>query len=344
MSQGLDTAHPFRTRMYRIVFLLAGFYNLAFGLWAGLRPQAFFNLIQIDSPRYPSIWACVGMVVGLYGLLYFYAAAKLDRALPIIAIGLLGKVLGPLGGCVAVAQAELPLRMLSLLVLNDLIWWLPFGLFLLEGTRTAERIRRWTPSICAALHLVAVVVLLIGLRGGTEVEPSPRARAEFIVRNIGMWRFGWAIWMAAAVSLVSLYAWWASRVRSRHWAILGVMAAAAGLVCDLSGEALLIAWLPARASEMLAGGGDDFAIIQQRATALTAGWANGLYTLGGIILTLVSTRLRGWFLGMTWCIWLAGIGMSLSTAAGSVSGIMVSTAVLFPLFIVWSFMLGRELR
>ena len=47
---------------------------------------------------------------------------------------------------------------------------------------------------------------------------------------------------------------------------------------------------------------------------------------------------------MTWCIWIAGIGMSVSAAAGSLAGIMVSTAVLFPLFIVWSFMLGRVLR
>lgn len=335
--------------MYRIVFLLAGIYNLVFGLWAGLCPQAFFSLIQIDSPRYPVIWACLGMVVGLYGLLYLHAAARLDRAFPIIAVGLLGKVLGPLGGCVAVSQAELPLRMLSLLVLNDLIWWLPFGLFLLEGTRVLVWIRRWPPSICAVLHLLAVALLLVGLRGGTEVEPSPHVRAEFIIRNIGIWRLGWAVWMAAAVSLIGLYAWWAARVRARRWAILGVLAAAAGLVCDLSGESLLIAWLPERAAQMLAAGGNDpaqsdFASMQQRATALTAGWANGLYTLGGIVLTLASTRLRGWFLGMTWCIWIAGIGMSVSAAAGALTGIMVSTAVLFPLFIVWSFMLGRVLR
>lgn len=210
-------------------------------------------------------------------------------------------------------------------------------------------IRDWAPNICAALHLLAVALLLLGLRGGTEVEPSLRARAEFIVGNIGIWRLGWAVWMAAAVSLLGLYAWWAARVRPRHWAILGVLAAAAGLACDLSGEALLIAWLPERAAQMLAAGGNDlaqsqFASMQQRATTLTAGLANGLYTLGGIVLTLASTRLRGWFLGMTWCIWIAGIGMSVSAAAGFLSGIMVSTAVLFPLFIVWSFMLGRKLR
>ncbi len=92
------------------MFLLAGLYNLAFGLWAGLRPHAFFKLIEIEPPRYPALWACLGMVVGVYGFLYLHAAWRLERARPIIAIGLLGKILGPIGAAVTVATGELCAR------------------------------------------------------------------------------------------------------------------------------------------------------------------------------------------------------------------------------------------
>lgn len=124
-----------RATFYRVVFWLAAAYNVAFGLWAGCWPRAFFDLFALEAPRYPSLWACLGMVVGVYGLGYAYAARRLDAARPFIAIGLLGKVLGPVGWVATVARGELPIRTFPLVLLNDLIWWVPFALFLLEGTR-----------------------------------------------------------------------------------------------------------------------------------------------------------------------------------------------------------------
>lgn len=343
-----ETADGFRARLYRIVFLLAGFYNLAFGLWAGLRPHAFFKLIEIEPPRYPGIWSCLGMVVGVYGLLYLHAAWRLERARPIIAIGLLGKILGPIGAVVTIGSGELPARMLSLLVLNDVIWWLPFGMFLLERTRIGERIRASAPLICAAIHALSAGVLLFALRPGTQVEPDPMLRAGFIVRNLALWRLGWAVWMAAALSTLGLYAWWAGRIRAGRWAIVGVLTGAAGIVCDLSGEALLAAWLPDRAAAMLNSPNGDttraFLHIERSATSATAIWANGLYVLGGVILTLATKSLRGWLLGMTWCIWIAGLGMSVSAAIDFAAGIVITSGVLFPLFIIWCVMLARRLR
>ena len=57
----------YRTRLYRLVFAAAATYNVAFGLWAAVWPLSFFAVFDLDPPRYPSIWACLGMVVGLYG-------------------------------------------------------------------------------------------------------------------------------------------------------------------------------------------------------------------------------------------------------------------------------------
>ena len=99
-ADGMD---PFRARMYRLIFALAAAYNMAFGLWAALSPYSFFHLFDLEAPRYPSIWSCLGMVVGLYVATYAYAAMRLERAKPLIAIGLVSKLLGPAGWVVAVA-------------------------------------------------------------------------------------------------------------------------------------------------------------------------------------------------------------------------------------------------
>src|SRR6266446_9204789 len=84
-------ASAYRAKLYRLIFALAAFYNIAFGLWAGLWPRAFFTSLEMAPPNYPGLWQCLGMVVGLYGVLYASAARCLDRAKLIIAVGLAGK-------------------------------------------------------------------------------------------------------------------------------------------------------------------------------------------------------------------------------------------------------------
>ena len=47
--------------------------------------------------NHPAVFACLGMVVGLYGILYFEVARAPERGWLIAAVGLTGKVLGPIG-------------------------------------------------------------------------------------------------------------------------------------------------------------------------------------------------------------------------------------------------------
>jgi len=192
---------PYRARLYRVILGLAAVYNLGFGLWAAAWPFAFFDIFVMESPRYPSIWRCLGMVVGLYGLAYGYSALHLDRARPFVVLGLLGKVLGPVGWCLAVRGEEFPLRTFTLILFNDLVWWLPFSLFLLEGTRVGERLRVSAPFACAALNALSALALALILRPGTEVGGDAVARAAYIQEHANVWRAGWGLWIAAALSL-----------------------------------------------------------------------------------------------------------------------------------------------
>ena len=113
----------------------AALYNVAFGLFAGLFPGAYWSWLGMPQPLYPSLWQCIGMIVACYGIGYAFAAREPLRLWPIVLVGLVGKVLGPAGFLFALAGGELPLRYGWILLTNDLIWWLPFALIVRAGYR-----------------------------------------------------------------------------------------------------------------------------------------------------------------------------------------------------------------
>lgn len=117
----------------RRVLLAAGAYNL---LWGGLAiafPGLFFRILNLPAMNYPAIWQCVGMIVGVYGVGYLIAAFAPIRHWPIILVGLLGKILGPIGFVHAAATGAMPWSFGWTIVTNDLIWWVPFGVILLAA-------------------------------------------------------------------------------------------------------------------------------------------------------------------------------------------------------------------
>lgn len=109
---------------------LAATYNLAWGAFVVLFPTVPFDWLGLEPPRYPQIWQCVGMIVGVYGVGYAIASTAPLRHWPIVLVGLLGKVLGPIGFLSAAVNAELPWSAGWTILTNDLIWWVPFGLIL----------------------------------------------------------------------------------------------------------------------------------------------------------------------------------------------------------------------
>lgn len=323
----------YRAKLYRLIFSLAAIYNFAFGLWACLWPQSFFDSVEIAPPNYPALWSCLGMVIGLYGVLYAYAAFRIDRAAPIISVGLAGKILGPIGWLMAINSGEWPFRTFTLIVFNDLIWWLPFGLFLLDETHSGRWLRRITPWACAAINAVAALALLFALLGGTEAISSFAERATYIAEHATLWRAGWAVWMAAAVSLVGFYAWWGAWTASTSWAVVAVAVALLGLVCDLLAESLFIGWLPARIETLAPLG-----------SFLTGGAANGLYTIAGVILTLGTRSPRGLLRIWAWAIWTSGFALTVCTVIGSTTGMAISTAALMLLLCPWIAAFGWKLQ
>jgi peroxiredoxin len=92
----------------------------------------------MELPIYPQIWQCVGMIVGVYGVAYWLAAADPVRHWPVVFAGLLGKVLGPIGFIVAWWQETLPAMWSIMILFNDVIWWIPFAAVLYAAARVEQ--------------------------------------------------------------------------------------------------------------------------------------------------------------------------------------------------------------
>lgn len=110
---------------------IAAIYNIIWGAWVVLLPHTFFEWTGMEPLAHPSIWQGTGMIVGVYGLGYWWASYNPIKHWPIIMVGFLGKLFGPIGFFFNyVFLNEIPFEFSYTLYTNDLIWWVPFFLIL----------------------------------------------------------------------------------------------------------------------------------------------------------------------------------------------------------------------
>jgi len=118
-------AHPLAWAAF--ILGLAAVYNLVWGAVVVLAPGWGLGLLGVPADANLPLAQCIGMIVGVYGIGYGIAATDPVRYWPLVFVGLLGKVLGPLGAVWAVAAGTLPAGIAVVNLTNDVVWWLPFG-------------------------------------------------------------------------------------------------------------------------------------------------------------------------------------------------------------------------
>jgi hypothetical protein len=120
------------------VLWAAAVYNILWGTLVVLFPLAPFRWAGMAPPTYPELWQCIGMMVAVFGVGYGFAAHHPVRHWPMVLVGLLGKLFGPIGFLLAALDGRLPWVAGWTIVTNDLIWWLPFALILHWVRRSAH--------------------------------------------------------------------------------------------------------------------------------------------------------------------------------------------------------------
>lgn len=111
----------------------AAIYNTLWGAWVIIFPSHFFLLAGLPLPGYIHIWQGVGMIVGVYGAGYAIAAYNPYRHWPIVFVGFLGKLFGPVGIIYFVLRGEMNPAFLYINITNDIIWLIPFGMMLYQA-------------------------------------------------------------------------------------------------------------------------------------------------------------------------------------------------------------------
>lgn len=117
-------------RNQKHILKLAAFYNILWGAWVVFFPNHFFNLVGMEPLNHPMVWQGMGMVIGVYGIGYYLASYDPLRHWPIIAVGMLGKIFGPIGFFLNYFKGEVPFEFFYTLITNDFVWWMPFFLIL----------------------------------------------------------------------------------------------------------------------------------------------------------------------------------------------------------------------
>ncbi|MFK7954342.1 MAG: alkyl hydroperoxide reductase [Ekhidna sp.] len=112
------------------VLKAAAIYNLIWGAWVVLFPSHFFELVGMEPLNHGMVWQGMGMVIGVYGLGYWWAAQDPLIHWPIVVVGFLGKIFGPLGFFMNYFTGKVPFGFFYTLITNDFIWWIPFFLII----------------------------------------------------------------------------------------------------------------------------------------------------------------------------------------------------------------------
>jgi small multidrug resistance pump len=140
-ARGTSDSKSKAPRWMAVVLALAGVYNLMWGTMVVLLPGGTFSVGGLERPgvplNYPEVWQCLGMVVGVYGVGYLAAARDPYRHWPVVLVGLLGKLFGPVGALDAVfRKGTMSAAMLWTHLTNDLVR-LPFFAVILDNARRA---------------------------------------------------------------------------------------------------------------------------------------------------------------------------------------------------------------
>ncbi|HEX9810775.1 MAG TPA: hypothetical protein VGA88_01630 [Burkholderiales bacterium] len=116
----------------RQVMRAAGVYNLGYGLLLAFYPAQTFR--WLGMPHTPDVMIrCIGMMVGVYALCYWVAGSNPVKLWPLVAVGIVGKTLGPIGFFQGWLNGIFAAEGWIMIFFNDVIWWLPFWWIVLHA-------------------------------------------------------------------------------------------------------------------------------------------------------------------------------------------------------------------
>lgn len=208
----------------------------------------------------------------------------------------------------------------------------------------SPRTRLFLAWACVIVHIFALLAVLLVLRNG--IPPGEiAARAAYVAANATAWRIGWILWLPASLALVLFFAAWVDVLEYRAWGMIAVALTLAGATIDWADEMFWIGLAPDLAARFAsdAFAASAYALWDRAYIVISMGLANALYTLGGIILTALAFKTRGFPKWLAWfgaVVWALSLGLSLTALIGDGVLIQVVSALVFIAFLPWVVLVG----
>lgn len=200
-----------------------------------------------------------------------------------------------------------------------------------------------TLTICG-LIFIACLLMAGPMRGGMPVGGDLTSRVAFIQANLTLWQLGWLLWMSCALGLMLFACLLATALPQGMLRTIGLTLVCLGIVPDLSAETLYAFILPQLAQH--GASLESLQLVDQLAMYLTGFLGNGLYNLGGLLLSIELWRsqliLRRYtLLGVV--AWLLGLGLSASIAMQQLGAAEALTAASMTLSTLWFLLIAWQL-
>lgn len=202
--------------------------------------------------------------------------------------------------------------------------------------------RATPPAVALSLGIVglislACVAMLVWLQPGLPTEPLVEQRMAYIAGHPLQWKLGWALWMGSALGFLLFCHWLAQYTPEGITRRYAVTLVAIGIAPDLAAE-LLFSTVQPWLIQHPGLDGTAFELVEFVAMQLTGSLANGAYNLGGLTLNLLllrNPRIPPLLALAGLPAWLAGIGLSIATAAQAIDAALWSTAIAMVWSVAW---------
>lgn len=116
----------------RGLLLLAGAYNIGWGVFIYAFPGSFYRWITQTEQLAPALITWQGLGVLAFGVAYLLAAVYPTRLWFLIALGVFSKIVGAVGFYFVVMEQNLTKKYIFHLIMNDMVWLIPLGIILVR--------------------------------------------------------------------------------------------------------------------------------------------------------------------------------------------------------------------
>lgn len=200
-------------------------------------------------------------------------------------------------------------------------------------------------SIYVIVGIITLACLLMNgpMRDGLPIDNTISERIDFISNNGLLWSLSWVTWMLSAIGLFVFCCILADEVDKTFLRTVGIALVGMGIAPDLIAEVIYAFIIPEIIEQKFEH--SIVEILEIISMHLTGFLGNGLYNLGGLLLTVLAIKqgiLKPWITTWGLVAWFFGLMLSLSVAVGSIKFAEIFTAISMVLSTTWMLIFAHK--